>query len=183
MTTAKLFMILLGCKPEGRHTEQHDVFFAIANEVKDLVPAINAFWPEAKGKIHLDAYRVVSHVNGYKIEVAERGAKEELKASQRLFFMNLGGYQNSVFEELHYKMLIVANEKAEAIKNAKESEFFKRNFSAHIDDKYGVDVDDVFEIEEVLPKEMKSKYQLFFTPAQGLPTDELVLGYMPVDKL
>ena len=97
--------------------------------------------------------------------------------------MNLGGYQNKVFEELHYKMLMVADEKALAIANAKESEFFKQYFSPHIDDKYGVDVDDVFDIEDVLPKEMKAKYQLLFTPMDNLPEDEVVLGYMPVNKL
>ncbi|MGV3546450.1 MAG: DUF1543 domain-containing protein [Pedobacter sp.] len=181
MTNQKLFMILLGCKPQGRHTEQHDIFFAIANEVKELVPAINAFWPEANGKIHLDAYRTVNNVNGYKVEVVERSSKADV--ANRLFFMNLGGYQSNVFEELHYKMLMVADEKATAIKEAKENEFFTQYFSPHIDDKYGVDVDDVFEIEDVLPKEMKTKYQLIFTPMDGLPEDEIVLGYMPISKL
>lgn len=174
-------MILLGCKPKGRHTEQHDIFFAIAGEVKDLAPAIHAFWPEAKGKIHLDAYRIVSHVNGYQVAVVEKNS--QAGSANRLFFMNLGGYQNKVFDELHYKMLMVADEKSVAIKNAKESEFFNQYFSPHIDDKYGVDVDDVFEIEEVLPEEMKAKYQLVFTPVDGLPEDDIVLGYMPVDKL
>lgn len=181
MTNPKLFMILLGCKPTGRHTEQHDIFFAIANEVKELVPAINAFWPEAKGKIHLDAYRIINHVNGYRVEVIQRSTATS--AANRLFFMNLGGYQHNIFEELHYKMLMVAEEKNAAIKNAKGSEFFKQYFSPHIDDKYGVDVDDVFDIEEVLPREMKLKYQLLFTPAHNLPEDEIVLGYMPVDQL
>ena len=80
-------------------------------------------------------------------------------------------------------MLIVAEEKSSAIKKAKESEFFKRYFSPHIDDKYGVDVDDVFEIEEVLPEDMKAKYQLAFTPMNGLLEDEIILGYMPINKL
>lgn len=181
MTNPKLFMILLGCKPEGRHTEQHDIFFAIASEVKELVPAINAFWPEANGKIHLDAYRIVNHVNGYKVDVIAKST--EAGSENRLFFMNLGGYQSKVFEELHYKMLMVADEKEVAIKNAKESKFFKQYFSPHIDDKYGVDVDDVFEIADVLPKEMKAKYQLVFTPTEGLPEDDIVLGYMPIHKL
>ncbi len=177
----KLFMILLGCKPKGRHTEQHDIFFAIANEVKELVPAINAFWPEANGKIHLDAYRIVNNVNGYQVKVVEKSDK--VASTNRLFFMNLGGYQSNVFEELHYKMLMVAEDKAVATKNAKESKFFKQYFSPHIDDKYGVDVDDVFEIEDVLPEDMKAKYQLVFIPVDGLLEDEIVLGYMPIGKL
>ena len=45
------------------------------------------------------------------------------------------------------------------------------------------DLDDFFEIEDVLPEEMKIKYQLIFTPMDGLPEDEIVLGYMPISKL
>ncbi|RYF21595.1 MAG: DUF1543 domain-containing protein [Flavobacteriales bacterium] len=182
MNKPKLFMTLLGCKPKGRHTEQHDIFFTIADEVKDMVPAINAFWPEANGKIHLDAYRMVKNVNGFKVDVVEK-SEEKPASKHKLFFLNLGGYQSNVFEELHYKMLIVAEDKASAINSAKESRFFKEFFSPHIDDKYGVDVDDVFDIEDVLPAEMKAKYHLIFTPVEGLTEDEIVLGYMPIGKL
>lgn len=181
MTTPKLFMLLLGCKPQGRHTEQHDIFFAIATELKELVPAIKQFWPEANGKIHLDAYRVVNHVDGYQVNVVEKVTQSE--ANQKLFFLNLGGYQNNVFEEIHYKMLMVSPDKATATASAKSSPFFKQYFSPHIDDKYGVDVDDVFDIEEALPLEMKQKYTIQFIKAEALPDDEIVLGYMPVDKL
>jgi len=181
MATPKLFMLLLGCKPKGRHTEQHDIFFGIANELKELVPAINQFWPEANGKIHLDAYRLVNHVDGYKVDIIEKSVQNQ--SQQKLFFLNLGGYQSNVFEEIHYKMLLVASDKASATANAKSSTFFKQYFSPHIDDKYGVDVDDVFDIEEALPLEMKEKYTIQFTSAEGLSVDEVVLGYMPIDKL
>ena len=46
----KLFMVLIGCKPNGRHTEQHDIFFGIANELRELIPQFNSFWPEAEKK-------------------------------------------------------------------------------------------------------------------------------------
>ena len=39
----KLFYILLGATPKGRNIEQHDVFFGIAENVKDLFPAIKDF--------------------------------------------------------------------------------------------------------------------------------------------
>lgn len=181
MDTPKLFMLLLGCKPPGRHTEQHDIFFGIANHLKELVPAIKQFWPEANGKIHLDAYRIVSHVEGYKVTVVEKTGSNQ--AGQRLFFLNLGGYQSNVFEEIHYKMLMVSPNKATATAQAKSSAFFAQYFSPHVDDKYGVDVDEVFDIEEVLPQAMKAKFAIQFAPAKGLPADEVVLGYMPVDKL
>lgn len=97
MPNTKLFMILLGCKPKGRHTEQHDIFFAVAKELRELVPEIHNFWPEAKGKIHLDAYRIVNFVEGYKVEVVEK-QNESPEMQHRLFFLNLGGYQTGIFE-------------------------------------------------------------------------------------
>jgi len=41
----KLFMLMLGCVPPGRHVEQHDVFFAIGESLTQLVPEIKAFGP------------------------------------------------------------------------------------------------------------------------------------------
>ena len=52
MKTANLYMIMLGCTPKGRFTEQHDIFFGIGTSIKELVPDMKAFWPEAKGKIY-----------------------------------------------------------------------------------------------------------------------------------
>jgi hypothetical protein len=62
-------MIMLGCTPPGRHTEQHDLFFTIHNSIQETIPAINHFWPEAAGKIHIDAWREVTEVNGYKLKL------------------------------------------------------------------------------------------------------------------
>ena len=50
----KLFYVILGATPPGRNIEQHDVFFGIAENLKDLVEDMKAFWKEAKGKIHID---------------------------------------------------------------------------------------------------------------------------------
>ncbi len=173
-------MVLLGCKPKGRHTEQHDVFFGIATSVRDLVPAILRFWPEAKGKIHLDAYREVKHVDGYQVEIAE---KKQSETAEKLFFINLGGYKPNVFDEAHHKVLKVAISQAEAVSSVKRSEFFKSFNSPHVDDKYGLDVDDIFDVTEMLSDCDREKYSLVIKPKNNLPADELVLGYMPVDRL
>ena len=50
----KLYKIMLGCKPPGRLTKQHDIFFGIGNSLKELIPPMKFFWKEAKGKIHVD---------------------------------------------------------------------------------------------------------------------------------
>ena len=148
-----LFMIMLGCTPKGRLTEQHDIYFGIGNSLEELIPNMKQFWPEAKGKIHIDAWQKVTFVDGFSIEVLER--KETIEHSEKLFFINLGGYKENEFEEYHYKVLTVAKSKAEATKKSKKTTFFKHydlkgTAASHIDDKYGIDVDDIYRIEDIL---------------------------------
>lgn len=186
MQEPKLFMILLGATPKSRNIEQHDMFFGIANSLKDLIPEMKAFWPEAKDKIHIDAYRIVNKVGNFKVEVVPK-AKEDLHDPNTLYFLNLGGYKKNEFDELHYKMIVIAPEKALAIKQAKETAFYKhvgfKGATSHIDDKFGVDVDDIFEIKDILSAETKSKYALKFSSGENLPEDEINLGYFRFEKL
>ena len=176
---------MLGCTPKGRHTEQHDIFFGIGGAIKDLKQDIIDFWPEAKGKIHLDAFREVTNVDGYEITVVP--ADEAVESPFKLFFLNLGGYKEDQFEELHYKVLTVSDTKAGAIKQAKQTAFYKhcgfKGATSHIDDKYGVDVDDIYEIGDILPAGLKSNYKLQISPAEGLPMDKIHLGYFILNKL
>jgi hypothetical protein len=182
----KLFMVLIGCKPTGRHTEQHDIFFGIAEQLRDLIPEMKSFWPEAEGELHVDGWREVTQVDGIEIQVAERSAVE-YSSKHKLFFINLGGYKKGEFEEFHYKMLVAATEKADAIKVAKKTAFFKHTHfegaNAHIDDKYGIDVDDMYKIEELLSPSVLEKYALVLTEAKEHKVDELHLGYFKLSSL
>jgi hypothetical protein len=182
---AKLFMVLIGSKPSGRHTEQHDVFFGIADCMRDLLPEIIAFWPEAGHTLHLDAWREVSRVDGYRVSVVNSDAAP---SSARLFFINLGGYKVNEFEEFHYKMLIPASDKGEAVAKAKQAAFFKhtgfKGATAHIDDRYGIDVDDFFEIPDILSVRTRGKYKIQLSAATADDVeDTLHLGYFKPDKV
>ena len=187
MDNLKLFMIMVGCRPKGRHTEQHDILFGIASSMKELVPVMLQFWPEAKGNMHVDAWRTVTYVDGYTITVIEKDESSDYRNNQQLFFINLGGYKKGEFDEFHYKMLTIAGSKEEAIKKAKLTAFYKhtgfKGAPSHIDDKFGVDVDDIFEIKEILPAEVKAKYQIIISDNSPGSEDELHLGYFKLDKL
>jgi hypothetical protein len=175
-----LHFLLLGCKPQGRNTEQHDVFFGIGNSLKELLPQIENFWPNA-GKIHIDSWRAVTNVDGFTISIA---AKQTVSSAYKIFFLNLGGYKPNDSEEYHYKILTVAKDKSEAIAKAKQTAFFLHDvFSSHIDDKYGVDIDDIYEIEEILPEELKQQYSILIEPADAIAVDELHIGYIKLSSL
>lgn len=174
-------MVVLGGKPDGRHTEQHDVFFGIANTLKELVPQFYSFWPEMNGRMHVDSWRKVQYVGKYRIEVASK--RQEVRGMQRLYFVNLGGYKPNDMEEYHYKQLVVAENIATAIKIAKESVFWKHHDSAHIDDKYGVDVDDIYEVEDLLHADFRSKYTLVIEALDEEKQDKLEVGYLKLTRL
>jgi Domain of Unknown Function (DUF1543) len=172
-------MLLIGATPPERNIEQHDVFFGIGETLKDLIPEVEAFWP-GNNKLHFDAWREVTSVNGYKVAVVLKNESKQ-NSPFKLFFINLGGYKQNEFEEFHYKMIIAASDKAAAVSISKQTAFFKhtgfKGATAHIDDKFGVDVDDVYEITDILAAHAKEKYSILVTPADSLADDEMNLGY------
>lgn len=178
----KLFMVLLGCTSKGRNTEQHDVFFGIGKSIADLKTQMENFWPGTQ--LHIDAWREVTNVDGFLVAVIA-STENKISNLQQLFFLNLGGYKQNEFEEFHYKMLAVAANKGVAVKTAMKSAFYKHTSlpgpgTSHIDDRYGVDVDDIFLIKDILATEIKSQFSILISDkiVDGLLEDELHLGYL-----
>jgi len=146
------------------------------------VPEIQAFWPEPE-RIHIDAWREVNTVEGYSIKIVPADAPV---SSRKLFFINLGGYQENKFAEQHYIVLTVKPDRSAAFKEAKSTLFFEENNyggNSHIHDKYGIDVDDIYEIEDILSPELKGKYRVEITPGENLPADFINLGYFKLSNL
>lgn len=179
-------MIIIGGRPAGRHIEQHDVFFGIGKELPDLYTAIDDFWPSLLGKWHIDAWREVNYVDNYLVDVTEsreaaNGEKTDA-AKDRLYFINLGGYKENDMEEYHYKLLTVAQDKNTAIGKSKLTAFYRhtgfKGAVSHIDDKYSVDVDDLYELKSILPKQMKDQYEIRLTAIDQSQEDPLHIGYL-----
>ena len=185
MVEQKLFFLILGCKPAGRNTEQHDAFFGIGTSLKDLIPQMEAFWPDA-GKIHIDSWREVTAVDGYTIKIV-RKEENSLTGANKLFFLNLGGYKPNDLEEYHYKLLTVSKDKGEAVSAAKQTAFYRhtgfKGTTSHIDDKYGVDVDDIYEIEDILPQSIKDQFNIVMEKTSVIKEDELHVGYVKLSSL
>lgn len=179
-------MLLLGSKAPGRTVEQHDFFFGIAETVKDLVPQIRAFWPEAGEKLHVDGWREVNVVENYAVHIIHREEHNPETSAKRLFFINLGGYTPGKLEEQHYTLLTVQDDKAAALQYAKSTHFFRHNHfesaHSHVDDKYGIDVDELYAIEEILPPAQKALYRVLLVPSAETKADELHLGYFKLNS-
>lgn len=182
----KLFFFLIGCRLPNRYTEQHDVFFGIGKTPADMIPALNNFWSEAES-LHIDCWREVSTVNGYKIKVVPKDDLSHPDNQLSLYFINLGGYRKGEFEEFHFKDIFVAKDMADAIKWAKKTPFYLhygfKGAVAHVDNKYGVDVDEIFQVEEILPLADKIRYSIVVTNELADEPDEINLGYTTLSKL
>ena len=75
------------------------------------------------------------------------------------------------------------------LKNLKNNTSMKKtnnnltSFESHIDDQYGIDVDDLYRIEEVLSPSTLSQYQIVLADAIVEKHDELHLGYFKLSSL
>lgn len=190
-----LFMVQLGGRPKGRLIEQHDIFFGVANQVSELIDDINNHWPEVNNKWHIDSYRAITKVGNHTVKLIESDNQAANDNGLKLFFINLGGYQQGSFEEFHHKLLIVAATQAEAIKQAKQSEFYQQftykdkdtpfNAASHIDDKFEVDIDDIYNVNDLV-----SNIQILIEPRihnshelANADEDKEYVGYLSIKNL
>lgn len=181
-------MVLLDSKAPNRNVEQHDFFFGIGSSLAELVPAMREFWPEAGNSLHIDGWREVINVEGYQIKIIPKD-QADLNSRKRLFFINLGGYQTGKLEEQHYTLLTVQQDRKQTIKASTGTSFFKtasiekvKDAAAHIDEKYGIDVDEIYHIEDLLSPVLKAQYHIELVPDEKMPPDEIHLGYQKLNQ-
>ena len=184
MTTAKLYCITMGATVPGRLIEQHDMLFAAAPDISDLIPSLQAAWPEGSS-VHIDAYREVNTVGAYHIAISQTPPATD-SSGLKLYFFNLGGYVEGDMEEYHHKALVVAATQKEAIASIKQSEFYQNRGYAgaesHIDDKMSVDIDDVHIVDDLLAG---TAWQLHISANDDTTAADDVwqVGYLSLSKL
>lgn len=140
----QLFAVLLGGKLPGYTIEQHNVFFGIGTILEDLYADIKKFWSVAP-KIHIDAYMIIDQIGDYDIVPVQRNEPASEQDDQKLFFVNLGGYREGTFEEIHKKLFVIAPDQTAAAAIAKDDSFFQEGVNEgkavpHIDDRQMLDV-------------------------------------------
>ena len=212
-----LFAILLGSTPLGRNIEQHDMMFGVAKKLDDLTDNMKRFWHEPvvadlaskvkklypevnkeelqrdlltklikRDAVHIDAWTRVDYVDGYKVAIVPKesaGGNNGL----RLFFINLGGYKEGEFEELHKKFFVVAANVSEAMKKAKAHAFMKeyaadnigKGGTPHLDDQHKID----FEADDIIcvSDQLDSGYVLHLEQVESHTENELVIGYVKLN--
>lgn len=121
----RLFMIGIGGSIAPATIEVHDVRFVYAEKFEDTFEDLRRTWYGDPESLHIDSYKELIEIDGYKIEVGE-------ESKNRLFFINYGGYTEELFGELHASTFVVAANitDARALANDRMSQFQYMN---HID--------------------------------------------------
>ena len=142
-----LFMVMLGGRHARANTEVHDVVFAVANSLEDSYPQLkNAWFGEQKG-LHIDAwaqiYGVAFEGKNYQVQFTDAAPNQ---ADQKLYLLNLGGYDAREFGELHRYVLVVAQNAMVAKQRGKA--YFAQHWQKQHTDRV-LDVDDCIAIDQV----------------------------------
>lgn len=138
----KLFAVYLGGRAPRANTELHDVVFATGSRIEDTYPQLLEKWFGNPVGLHLDSWLELDVVDGYRVTLSEKPVSQ----SEKLFFVNLGAYDDS-FTELHANGFYVAADALEAKKRALKEHFTSGFELPHKDDLH--DIDDCIALESI----------------------------------
>jgi hypothetical protein len=99
-----LFAIYIGGEHPGAHIEVHDVRFVVAPTIKDTHDRLRADWWGTPGTLHVDCWAAIDHADGYDVALLPEPSGQR----EKLWFVNLGGYDQRDFAEQHRNMFVVA---------------------------------------------------------------------------
>ena len=136
-----LFLVVLGGRAKKANVELHDVRWVIGSRIEDTFDILRNDWFGNFDGLHIDSYKKIKHVDGYKIYLKNIENKK-LKnkkffngnaVKKNLWFVNIGGYDPNSMQEKHEFGLVVASSKLEA-KNIAKSKWLTGCKKKHKDD-------------------------------------------------
>lgn len=110
----KLFAVYVGGELEGANIELHDMRFVVAPSIGDTYDELKRQWWGIPKSLHIDCWAELDQVDGYDVELRS----EPFTGSEKLYYINLGGYDAGEFLEKHKNVFIVASTVSEAKKRA-----------------------------------------------------------------
>jgi hypothetical protein len=137
----KLFAIYVGGELEGANIELHDMRFVVAPSIGDTYDELKRQWWGIPKSLHIDCWAELDQVDGYDVELRS----EPFTGPEKLYYINLGGYDAGEFLEKHKNVFIVASAISEAKRRAiKEAKPWS---VAHRDEMY--EAEQAFSLNEI----------------------------------
>ena len=122
-----LFLVVLGGRAKKANVELHDVRWVIGSKIEDTYKVLRRDWFGAQEGLHIDSYKKINFVDGYKINIKniENNKPKKNKSlfgmsnKNNLWFVNIGGYDPRSMQEKHEFGLVVASSSLDAKNKAK----------------------------------------------------------------
>ncbi|MDV2438832.1 DUF1543 domain-containing protein [Acinetobacter gerneri] len=142
-----LFVVMLGGRHAKANTEVHDVVLAVGNSLEEVYPQLKQAWFAEQKGLHIDAWAQIQGVEfeakKYQLHFTEAMPNP---SEQKLYLINLGGYDPKEFGELHRYVLVVAQN--EMVAKEKGKQFYAQGwYKAHTD--RVLEVDDCIAVDQV----------------------------------
>ena len=122
-----LFLVVLGGRASKANVELHDVRWVVGSKIEDTYDVLRKDWFGSIEGLHIDSYKKIKSIDGYKInlknseknKIKNNNSVNQSNTKNKLWFVNIGGYNPSSMQEKHEFGLVVASSKLEAKKIAK----------------------------------------------------------------
>ena len=165
----KLFAIYIGGEAAGANIEVHDMRFVAAPSLADTYSELKRQWWGIPKSLHIDCWARIDHADGYDVVLRP----EPFEGAEKLYYVNLGGYDKTKFAEMHHNAFVVAKTVAEAktraIKLAKGWE------APHRDEMY--EADQAFALG---PGTLQQRLYIHLTPTSAGRPLAFTCDYTPI---
>lgn len=169
----KLFMFYVGGDCGNSNVELHDVRFSVGMSVEECHEDLRRQWWGTPQSLHLDCWGQLDQADGHNIFLTTEKIPQD---GDKLFFVNLGGYDPAEFAEMHKNVLLVAPDAKAATKKALAQ---VNNWTLPHKDK-------VFEVEKAVDvTELMTHYgySLKLVKASSRRPFLFECGYIPIGKV
>ena len=183
-----LFLVVLGGRIAGSHIELHDVRWVVGTCIEDTIPSLRRQWFGLTSGLHIDSYKAIRHVDGHAVElIADRSEvikqRTDLNGTgeEKLWFVNLGGYDSHSLQELHEFGLVVAPSKHAAKARARQR-WLKDALKVHKDDLHSIN--NLGTVDDCLPLFKIDDWHVHLCPQSEHPDSDLKpdwFGYWRID--
>ncbi|MCS5699530.1 DUF1543 domain-containing protein [Cyanobium sp. FGCU-52] len=176
MASPCLFLVVLGGRTARAHIELHDVRFVVGQRIEDTFAALRQQWFGDRRGLHLDSWMAVRFVDGFRVELRPEPAQEPAQGPERLWFVNLGGYDPHQLAELHQFLLVVA-----PTPQAARARALRRG----LPEAEGRHKDDLHAVDDCLPLDLLEGWHVHLVPDPQGRSQPLVphwFGYRRIDR-
>lgn len=167
----KLFALYVGGEHPHANVEVHDIRFIVAPTLRDTYAELRRQWWGRPGSLHIDCWAEIEQADGFDVSLRA----EPFTGPEKLFFVNLGGYDRSQFTEQHKAVFVVAETeakaKARALRSAKGWDALHR--------------DDLYEAEQAFALDAAAgdaRLHLHLQPAADIRPQAFTCDYIPIRK-